>query len=148
MINSEQKYIFMTGLFFLLFGLLIYTFFRSIDNLYIFNSLSNYAFVHIKIPYADNLPSFLHVVSFSLITISISGLSRKSIILSCSSWVCINFIFEYFQGTSYSMKTFMDEDVLKAFCQNGTFNFYDIVFSFLGGFFAALIANIFLIKRR
>jgi hypothetical protein len=46
------------------------------------------------------------------------------------------------------MKTFMDEDVLKAFCQNGTFNFYDIVFSFLGGFFAALIANIFLIKRR
>ncbi|MDW7646462.1 MAG: hypothetical protein SCI25_15665 [Desulfuromonadales bacterium] len=147
----EQKNMFITGALFLLFGFLYYLVIRSADNLYITNNtnyLNIFTIFNNKLNYTDSIPSFIHVVSFSLITISLVELNRKSIILACTSWVVINVVFEYLQGFNASLKTFSGQNIFYAFLQNGTFDSNDVGFSILGGFFAAFIAIIFLYKRR
>lgn len=50
-----------------------------------------------------NLPSFLHVFGFSLLTAGVLGQKKWIFLIICVSWLYLNLIFEFFQkNTTYN----------------------------------------------
>lgn len=92
----------MTGAVVLMVGVIFYLLFR--DRTYFLMSL------HIPVVSAGNsvrgfiwgsLPSFVHVISFSMLTASLISYSKINYVLVCAFWLTINFVFEI--GQKYKL---------------------------------------------
>lgn len=89
-----------------------------------------------------NLPSFIHVFSFSLITCALLPNKNNIVYLYiCVIWFFVNFFFEFSQilqpGTisEYYFDNVYLEPVIK-YSQYGTFDYMDVVFMLLGLIFS------------
>ena len=95
--NPKQ---FLLGFFITFMGLLIYITFRPpwqavwITKFVSFDLL-NFLFLT-KI--GNNLPSFLHVIGFSLLTSGLVAQKKRNYAIVCGSWLFINILFEFLQA--------------------------------------------------
>jgi hypothetical protein len=147
MMNSRQ---FMLGAFVLMVGVVFYLLFR--DRTYFLMSL------HIPVMSAGNnargfiwgsLPTFIHVISFSMLTASLIKYSKINYILVCVFWLTINFAFEI--GQKYKVlsqrlvpTSFESIPVLEStgdFFLSGIFDINDI-----GSAFVAAVISFYLLQ--
>ena len=135
----------LAGVFLLLLGSLIYVIDRSPDQVY----FTRYFGIHLKLWAADTrllgalglrLPSFFHVLSFSLITGAFFARGNMRYLAVCLFWVLVNVLFEL--GQKYKdLAVNMTPDFFKhipflentrAYFLNGTFDGYDLLAFFIG----------------
>lgn len=94
----------------------------------------------------NNLPSFIHVYSFSLLTSALMlSHSRKNYYKVCIIWIIIDVLFEFGQLIGPFININIPEIInyklsipIIYYFKHGTFDFIDILFSFFGGFAAYL----------
>ena len=106
-----------------------YFVYRSPFNISLFKTLPN-LFSHI----GNNLPSFIHVFSFILITAGLISCRKKGYLIICISWFLIDCAFEFGQKfNSLFLKTIPDWFEGIPFLENtgnyflyGTFDFVDL----------------------
>ncbi len=72
----------------------IYLYYFERNGFLIFDSVQSLKVFDIFGPIGNNLPSFLHSFSFSLLTVLIIGFKKKWIIYSSVFWFIIELIFE------------------------------------------------------
>ena len=92
--------------------------------------------------YLDNLPSFLHVLGFSVLTAGIITIHKKTYIIICSLWTFINILFEILQsdiffrlGKFLPMSNQANSTLLNwahNYSLNAVFDYYDILAILLG----------------
>jgi len=110
------------GVFLLFLGFLYYFFFR--DTYFTEKALT--------FSVNENIPSFVHTLSFALISASFCTMDRKSIAIL--NWVLINVIFEFIQLFSLEHEIGFLGDFV-----NGSFDILDILASIGGGLCAWLV---------
>lgn len=137
----------------LLLGVFLYLHDRRPDQvffIYTFRLPSLYNPEHSKIfgELGSNLPSFLHVCSFSLLTCALlPQQSKKKYVIACTSWSGVNILFEIGQliATSALLNiphwfTWNKIGInFFSYLQYGTFDFIDIIFAMFGGISAYCI---------
>lgn len=88
----------------------------------------------IQFPFINNLPSFFHVFSFSLLTVAVLG-ERKYMLASCLTWLTVNLLFEVGQHSlvqHFLVNNTVLPKLLENYFQYGTFDVMDITFCFFG----------------
>ncbi len=136
-INKKQMLI---GLIVLIIGLLVYLIDRAPDETYFVYYISTQFSLHNILPnlfgpVGKNLPAFIHVFSFPLITAGLLSCQRKGCLVICSSWFIIDCAFELGQRFSmWSSSIIPDWFAGVPFLENsknyfllGTFDFLDLV---------------------
>lgn len=136
-INKKQMLI---GLIVLIIGLLVYLIDRAPDETYFVYYISTWFSLHnifpnIFGPVGKNLPAFIHVFSFALITAGLLSCQRKGCLVICSIWFIIDCAFELGQRFSmWSSIIIPDWFAGVPFLENsknyfllGTFDFLDLV---------------------
>lgn len=123
-----------------LFGFFYYFLFRNnIVGLNYFNinslGLDIYAYSFIY-----SLPSLIHIVIFSLITYII--LDRKKALFSIFFWLIINIVFEVFQALNFKQLSYFPE-FIRSYGLNGTFDWMDILFLFIGAIISFVLITVF-----
>ena len=152
MINIRQVYI---GLIVPLLGILIYLTDRSPDQIYFVYKSPVEISLHNTLPnlfgiIGNSLPSFVHVLSFILITAGILSSKQKGSIFICAGWFLIDFIFELGQKyNSWVLKIIPDWfsgipffENTKNYFSRGTFDIIDLVAVLIGsitGYFVLII---------
>ena len=91
------------------------------------------------LPWLGSLPSFIHVLAFSLITAVAVGLRKRTILLSCLSWFTVGGLFELGQLGAFSKLLQNLPTGLGNYFQAGTFDPYDLIACALGAGVAYLI---------
>jgi hypothetical protein len=127
----------------LVLGALIYVVVRPEGSSYLSKVVSFPISLLTTVPFINNLPSFFHVFSFSLLT-SIVLAGRKYVMLSCLAWLVINIVFEIGQHTT--AQHFLEHYValpqrLENYFQRGTFDLLDVVFCCFGALAAYCVAG-------
>jgi hypothetical protein len=122
----------------LVLGALIYVVVRPEGSSYLNQGLSSFIPGLSYFPFINNLPSFFHVVSFSLLTAVVLA-GRKYAVLNCLTWLTVNVVFEVGQHTL--VQHFLEHQVelpqlLEGYFQRGRFDVLDIAFSVLGALVA------------
>lgn len=90
------------------------------------------------------LPSFIHVFSFSLLTIAAGKLRGRQIFQVCSFWVAANIGCECLQVDSIAYGIPNEGIVvgtISQFARNGTFDWLDVTASIIGGVASGLAAE-------
>ncbi len=128
--------LFALGLLALGLGLLIYLVLRPQDSSYLNHYLSFYQFWPSP-PVFNSLPSLFHVLAFSLFSISVLG--RNYAFHSCLFWFLLNVAFELLQHPVLSHLDF--PGILGAYAR-GTFDYLDILVSFIGACLALIINHL------
>lgn len=126
----------LTGLTFILFGYGFYLSIRQFDPLSLGIAIprpDDASLSFISNTLLGSLPSFLHVIGFTLITLSYTALTRQYIVRYTGFWLFANLCFEIAQGAPVSGSTLLP----------GTFDSNDILSIFLG----AAILFLLLVKR-
>ena len=99
---------------------------------------------------ADNLPSFIHVFAFSLMTAGLLGSRRKGALLICLLWFLIDTVFEIGQGLKHLSLAIIPEWIkvhtlpmanLQEYFRCGTFDILDIAAGLLGALAAFMVAE-------
>jgi hypothetical protein len=99
---------------------------------------------------ADNLPSFIHVFAFSLMTAGLLGPRRKGTLLICLLWFLIDTVFEIGQGLKHISLAIIPEWIkvhalpmanLQEYFRCGTFDILDIAAALLGAWAAFMVAE-------
>ena len=99
---------------------------------------------------ANNLPSFTHVLAFSLMTAGLLGTRRKGNLLICLLWFLIDTVFEIGQGLKPVSLAIIPECFkvhtlpmvnLQEYFGYGTFDIRDIVAGLLGALAAFMVAE-------
>lgn len=100
----------------------------------------------------NSIPSFLHILSFSLLTAGIMAQNKKNYMIICFTWFFINLLFEFLQAnTVFTLLNSVSDNHdklnpllqwLKNFSMYGVFDPKDIIALIIG----AIIAYIVLIK--
>lgn len=91
--------------------------------------------VSFELPFINSLPSFFHVLGFSLLTLAVLG-KRKYALASCLLWLSVNLIFEVAQHPYFVQ--FLDANnielprALDTYVRFGSFDALDILFNVLG----------------
>ncbi len=123
------------GLLALVLGSLVYVVVRAEGSSYLSRIVHYSLPVSFEFPFINNLPSFFHVLSFSLLTFTILG-ERKYALASCAVWLVINLLFEV--GQHPYVTYWLDQGnvllpiVLENYIRLGTFDVGDVAFSVLG----------------
>ena len=141
-LNSPKQVL--IGSVFLLLGLSVYLFSRPAWQ---FTLLPDFLFIE-WFPtnnfghYGDSLPSFLHVLGFSVLSAGIITTSKKAYVFICSLWAFINILFEILQSDIFltlNKYTFFDEQLsayvlnwLQNYSLNAVFDYYDLLAILLG----------------
>lgn len=127
-----------------LLGLFMYLLFRPQWQVPI---LPNYLFFHWPLTtsigsYFHNVPSFLHVFGFSVLSAGIIANRSKAYMAICAAWACVNIVFEILQSDYFSnlnelsiFSTIKSNKVLlwiQNYSTNAVFDYYDIVAILLG----------------
>ncbi len=137
----------------LIIGALVYLIDRHPDQTYFIQIIG--LSLHDILPnifghFGNNLPAFIHVFSFILIT---SGLltytyhSKKNYLFVCLLWATVDIFFELLQKyKKFALKiipySFQHIPILnntKNFIQNGTFDYFDILYIIIGSVLAYLV---------
>ena len=148
-INKLQIFIGVVGL---LIGTLVYLIDRPPDQTYFIykNSLdlSLYKiFPNLFGSIGNNLPAFIHVFSFILITAGLIACQKRGYLIICASWFIVDSAFELGQkfkplalkivSASFAGIPFLENT--ENFFLHGTFDFSDLVFILLGTVMAYLV---------
>ncbi|MFC1844112.1 hypothetical protein ACFLZ5_04920 [Thermodesulfobacteriota bacterium] len=153
-VNARQLLI---GLFVLIIGVLFYYLFRSAEHTYFLKFLSNNPYCknflspgYILI--GNSLPTFIHVVAFTLMTAGIIARQKRGYVIACLFWFAVDFLFEVGQGLDtiiiqiipdwFSGFAFLENS--KSYFLQGRFDSLDLFSIALG----SLTAYIILIKTR
>ena len=100
---------------------------------------------------ANNLPSFTHVLAFSLMTAGLLGTRRKGNLLICLLWFLIDTVFEIGQGLKPVSLAIIPECFkvhtlpmvnLQEYFRYGTFDIRDLVAGLLGALAAFMVAEL------
>jgi hypothetical protein len=146
--NNSNKSMICFSLLVLAVGCLFYAAFRPADSVYFlpqaFSLYNNYIGSLGRI--GNSLPSFIHVLAFSLLTASIVKRSQKNILQVCIFWVLVNLVFEAGQHSAISLNIvqqlpvwFEHIPVLENSANyfiHGRFDIWDLFAAFLGGLIA------------
>lgn len=136
----------------LLFGVLVYLVDRPPDQTYFIqnNGIDLSHFKNLPLlfgPIGDNLPAFVHVFSFILITAGLIKYRKKGYLIICINWFIIDIAFElgqscksfaarivpeWFSGTYFLENT-------KNFFTKGTFDYLDLYAITVGAILAYLV---------
>ena len=141
----------------MLLGLLFYIFGRPPEHTYFLSKIrvatNLYNFRgNDSIPFGQNLPSFIHVFSFILLTAGFIHYSRKRYLLICLFWLLIDMVFELGQKLNPGYLKVLPKCIsglpflanTEAFFCNGVFDSLDL----LAGILGALAACLFLLTIR
>jgi hypothetical protein len=136
----------------LLFGTLVYLVDRPPDQTYfIYNSSIDISLYNILPnlfgPIGNNLPAFIHVFSFILITAGLLSCQKKGCLIICLSWLVVDCVFELGQKfNSLAVRTIPDWLAGIPFFENtenyflhGTFDSFDLVSITIGTVIAYLV---------
>ncbi len=148
-INKVQFSIGLLGLFI---GWLVYVFDRSPEKTYfIFKNYIGISFYGV-IPklfgsIGDNLPAYIHVFSFIMMTASFFHYSRKNYIFICLFWLIVDFMFELGQKFKFYSTSIIPEyfskipflDNAESYFLNGTYDVMDLAAVVFGTLTAYLI---------
>ena len=88
----------------------------------------------------DYLPSFFHVISFSLMVAGIIADKLRQYLYIIGFWLTINLIFEILQLDAFQSITKLNW--LRTYSFNGVFDFKDLIAIFLGGFIAFVFLTV------
>ncbi len=147
--------LFFLGILSLLIGTSFYFFLRSSDSNYLliyFRTLShpnNFVMRFIG-NFGGSIPSFFHVLSLSLLNISLLSKTRVQTIIICIQWFLFGTIFElaqkYNSPINSNFFSILQENILfekfEQYFIFGTFDFFDLLATALGAMTAFLIAEI------
>lgn len=158
--NSINKKQILYGLIASTIGLMIYIIDRPPNHTYLIYStglgISLYNTIPIIFgPIGNNLPAFVHVYSFSLITAGLLSCQRKGCFIICFSWFVIDCAFELGQRFSMWSSSIIPDwfsgvpflEASKAYFTLGTFDFYDLVAVAVGSI-AAYLTMLWSLERR
>jgi hypothetical protein len=124
------------GLLALVLGSLIYVVVRPEGS----SHLSRFVYIDLPLslrglPFINNLPSFFHVLGFSLLTISVVN-ERRYVLASCLFWLAINVLFEFGQHPYFVQWLDTHEieiiPAVNTYMRLGTFDIWDMSLSMLG----------------
>jgi hypothetical protein len=148
------------GFLVLIIGLLVYLIDRAPNETYFVYYISTWFSLHNIFPnifgaVGKNLPAFIHVFSFALITAGLLSCQRKGCLVICSSWFIIDCAFELGQRFSiWSSSIIPDWFAGVPFLENsknyfllGTFDFLDLVAIAIGSVTAYLILLVTMQRR-
>ena len=154
MVALNKKQILIGTVFFLI-GVLVYITDRSPESTYFVKNtcmrLSFFnTFPNLFGPVGNNLPGFIHVFSFVLITSGLLNCGKKGSFIVCLFWTGVNILFEIGQGcSSWFVKFVPDWFSSIPFLENtqnyfikGTFDIIDIVAILVGAVAALLIVSV------
>jgi hypothetical protein len=149
------------GLTVLILGTLIYLTDRPPDQTYFLYKSSLNISLHNTLPnlfgtIGNNLPSFIHVFSFILITAGIISSKKNGYIIVCAGWFLIDLIFELGQAySSLVLKNIPDwfSDVpflenSKTYFFQGTFDVIDLAAVLIGSLTGYLVLIVTMEKRK
>ncbi len=156
-INKRQLLI---GLAVLMLGALVYLIDRAPHETYFVHYIGTQFSLHnilpnIFGPVGQNLPAFIHVFSFTLITAGLLSCQRKGFLVICFSWFIIDCAFELGQRFSMWSSTIIPDwfagvpflENSKNYFLLGTFDVFDLVAIAIGSLTAYLIFLV-TMKRR
>lgn len=92
----------------------------------------------------DHLPSFLHVIIFSLLTAGIFAENLRQYLYIIGFWLAINFLFEILQLDTFHSISGLNW--VKNYSLNAVFDFKDLIAIFSGGIIAFIVLS--LTKRK
>jgi hypothetical protein len=127
------------GLVALFLGSLVYVVVRPEGSSYLSRVIHFALPVSFEVPFVNNLPSFFHVLGFSLLTLAVLG-KRKYTLASCLLWLFVNVLFEFAQHP-YIVQS-LDANyielprALDTYVRFGTFDALDIFFNVFGAVIA------------
>lgn len=101
--DKHYKLFSISGLLILMLGGIFYLIFRP--ESYITNAILNsdtVMFPGFWLPGSGSIPSFLHTIAFSMLTIAFLELNKANIIATALFWFCINIVYELFSSTDYA----------------------------------------------
>ena len=95
------------------------------------------------------VPTFIHVVAFSLLTASLGRRDRRRRLLACGGWAVIEITFEFSQHPAFGCALLQHGALvssipyLRSYLIGGTFDYADVVAAVIGAAFAgsALMAT-------
>lgn len=98
----------LTGLSVLLLGALFYYFFREAEHTYFLNFLAAKPHTHtflspVLVRLGNSLPTFIHVLAFSLMTAGLVARRKKGYAIVCLAWFAVDALFELAQGFGDTM---------------------------------------------
>ncbi len=149
MINRRQILIGLAGL---LFGSLVYLVDRPPDQTYFVCKSGIDVSLHNTLPnlfglFGNNLPGFIHVFSFILITAALLSCQKRGYLITCISWLIVDSAFELGQKFNLlAVKIIPDWVAGIPFLENtenyflqGTFDFFDLASIITGAVMAYLV---------
>ena len=138
----------------LLLGIFFYLFFRSAEQTYFlrFLGLNPYRVEFLPstlVLIGNSLPTFIHVLAFSLLTAGLVARRKRSYALVCLTWFVIDVLFELAQAFGEVIipvipewfSNFLFLENTKNYFLHGRFDYFDLLSIALG----SVAANIFLI---
>ena len=153
-VNTRQLSI---GFSILVLGALFYFFFRSAEHTYFlrFFGLNPYSITYlpsILIAIGNSLPTFIHVLAFSLITAGFVATQKRGYAFVCLAWFVIDLLFEFAQAFGeviilvvpdwFSNVLFLENT--RNYFLHGRFDYLDLLSIALG----SVAAYMFLIKTK
>jgi hypothetical protein len=132
------------GLVALVLGSLIYVVVRPEGSSYLSHFLHFASPVSLEtFPFINSLPSFFHVLGFSLLTIAVLG-QRKYALASCLLWFVVNILFEFGQHPYFVQ--WLDASNIEvaravdSYFRFGTFDVMDVILCNFGAVAAFVVA--------
>ena len=151
----------LTGLSVLILGVLFYYLFRSADQTYFLKFFSDSP--NLKdflspgyILIGNSLPTFIHVVAFTVMTAGIIARQKRGYVSVCLFWFAVDCLFEVGQGLDtkiveiipdwFSHIVFLEN--IKSYFLQGSFDYLDIFSIALGSFVSYVFLITTIQKRR
>ncbi len=137
-----NKYQVFAGLIILTFGCIIYITDRPPwQTVWFSDTISFYTDKHrVFGSLGDHLPSFVHVISFSLLTAGIFAEKLRQYLYIIGFWLAINLFFEILQLDAFHSISGLNW--VKNYSSNAVFDFKDLIAIFLGGIIAIVLLTI------
>jgi hypothetical protein len=130
-------------------GALFYYFFRSAEHTYFLKFLGNSHHLKDFLPpllaiFENSLPTFIHVVGFTLMTASIIAKQKRGYAAVCLAWFAIDVLFEIGQGIDKMIiqiipnwfSNFLFLENTRNYFLQGRFDYFDLLSIVLGSIIA------------
>ena len=140
------------GLNVLVIGALFYYFFRSAEHTYFLKFLGinphlKYFLPPVFVALGNSLPTFTHVLAFTLMTASFIASQKKGYAIVCLIWFAIDILFELGQGLDNMMiqiipdwfSDFLFLENTRNYFLHGRFDYFDLLSIALGSLAAYFI---------
>jgi len=151
----------LTGLSVLILGVLFYYLFRSADQTYFFKFFSDSPNLKDSLSpgyilIGNSLPTFIHVIAFTVMTAGIITRQKRGYVNVCLFWFAVDCLFEVGQGLDtkiveiipgwFSDIIFLEN--IKSYFLQGSFDYLDIFSIALGSFVSYVFLITTMQKRR